>query len=85
MRGDTDPILRFHGAAHGVTGSCYEIETLNSRILVDCGLFQGSKSERELNYGPFPFPPEAIDAVILTAIARIRGWRNSVISLQETT
>ncbi|QKC96786.1 MBL fold metallo-hydrolase [Mesorhizobium sp. NZP2298] len=66
MRSDTDPILRFHGAARGVTGSCYEIETAHWRILVDCGLFQGSKSERELNYGAFPFPPEAIDAVILT-------------------
>ncbi|TPK62568.1 MULTISPECIES: MBL fold metallo-hydrolase [unclassified Mesorhizobium] len=62
----TDPILRFHGAAHGVTGSCYEIETSRWRVLVDCGLFQGSKSERELNYGQFPFPPETIDAVILT-------------------
>jgi metallo-beta-lactamase family protein len=62
----TDPVLRFHGAAHGVTGSCYEIETPSWRVLVDCGLFQGSKSEKELNYDPFPFPPEAIDAVILT-------------------
>ncbi|RVD67498.1 MBL fold metallo-hydrolase, partial [Mesorhizobium sp. M4A.F.Ca.ET.029.04.2.1] len=62
----TDPVLRFHGAAHGVTGSCYEIETPRARILVDCGLFQGSKSERALNYGAFPFPPEAIDAVVLT-------------------
>lgn len=68
MRGDRDkdPVLRFHGAAYGVTGSCYEIETSRARILVDCGLFQGSKSERGLNYGAFPFPPEAIDAVILT-------------------
>jgi len=66
MRGDTDPILRFHGAAGGVTGSCYEIQTPHARILIDCGLFQGSKSERELNYGAFPFPPEAIDAAILT-------------------
>ncbi|WP_376774821.1 MBL fold metallo-hydrolase [Mesorhizobium silamurunense] len=63
---DHDPILRFHGATRCVTGSCYEIETPHSRILVDCGLFQGSKSERELNYGAFPFPPDAIDAVILT-------------------
>ena len=60
------PILRFHGAAHGVTGSCYEIETRGCRILVDCGLFQGSKSEKELNYGDFPFDPGTVDAVVLT-------------------
>ena len=58
--------LRFRAAAHAVTGSSYEIEADSSRILVDCGLFQGSKSERELNYGPFPFLPAAIDAVVLT-------------------
>jgi metallo-beta-lactamase family protein len=53
MRGirETNPALRFHGAAHGVIGSCYEIETQRFRILAECGLFQGSKSERELNYG----------------------------------
>ncbi|MEK1891015.1 MAG: MBL fold metallo-hydrolase [Phyllobacterium sp.] len=60
------PRLHFHGAAHGVTGSCYEIETANSRILIDCGMFQGSKSERALNYEPFPFEPASIDAVVLT-------------------
>ncbi|WPZ34028.1 MBL fold metallo-hydrolase [Thalassobaculum sp. OXR-137] len=58
--------IRFHGAARCVTGSCYELETEQARILVDCGLFQGSKSERELNYGAFPFEPSAIDAVLLT-------------------
>lgn len=42
------------------------METDESRILVDCGLFQGSKSERELNYGSFPFRASAIDAMILT-------------------
>lgn len=60
------PILRFHGAARGVTGSCYEVEAGRARILVDCGMFQGSKTEKELNYGAFPFSPESIDAVILT-------------------
>lgn len=58
--------LHFHGAAHAVTGSCFEIETEKARILIDCGLFQGSKSERELNYGKFPFEPATIDAVVLT-------------------
>lgn len=60
------PRLHFHGAARGVTGSCFEIETEESRILIDCGMFQGSKSERALNYEPFPFDPQAIDAVVLT-------------------
>lgn len=60
------PRLRFHGAAQAVTGSCFELETGVSRILIDCGMFQGPKSERELNYGAFPFPPDRIDAVILT-------------------
>lgn len=60
------PRLRFHGAAHAVTGSCYELEVGNERILIDCGLFQGAKSERELNYGDFPFDPSRIDAVVLT-------------------
>jgi metallo-beta-lactamase family protein len=58
--------LTFHGAAGTVTGSCFALDTGSARILVDCGLFQGSKSERELNYGPFPFAPSEIDALILT-------------------
>ncbi|MDI7861720.1 MBL fold metallo-hydrolase [Rhizobiaceae bacterium n13] len=62
----SDPIIRFHGAAGQVTGSCHMVELQDSRILVDCGLFQGSKTEKELNYRPFPFIPDEIDAVILT-------------------
>lgn len=43
------PRLTFHGAAHGVTGSYFETETENSRILINCGMFQGPKSERALS------------------------------------
>jgi metallo-beta-lactamase family protein len=58
--------LRFLGAADTVTGSRYLLETATSRVLVDCGLFQGLKVLRERNRLPFPVPPESIDAVVLT-------------------
>ncbi len=61
-----NPRLHFHGAAGMVTGSSFLIEAGKTRVLVDCGLFQGSKTEKELNYRPFPFRPEALDAVLLT-------------------
>ncbi len=60
------PRLTFHGAARSVTGSCFRLETDHGEILIDCGLFQGSKTEKELNYRPFPFAPEKIAAVILS-------------------
>lgn len=60
------PIIRFHGAAETVTGSCFFVDTGDKRLLVDCGLFQGSKTEKELNYRAFPFEARQIDAVLLT-------------------
>lgn len=61
-----DPTLVFHGAAQTVTGSCTEIALDSTRILVDCGLFQGSRTLEELNYGDFAFAPDEIDAGVLT-------------------
>jgi metallo-beta-lactamase family protein len=58
--------LHFHGAAGGVTGSCYRLETGRATILVDCGMFQGPKTLKELNYRRFPFDPKALDAVLVT-------------------
>ena len=58
--------LRFLGAAHTVTGSCYMLEVQDSKILIDCGMFQGSKRIKELNREDFSFDPAELDAVLLT-------------------
>lgn len=58
--------LTFHGAARTVTGSCYMIETDEVKVIVDCGMFQGSKTMSQLNYRPFPFDPASVDAMLLT-------------------
>jgi metallo-beta-lactamase family protein len=59
--------LTVHGAAGCVTGSCYRLATADGRqLLVDCGMFQGSKSLKALNYDPFPFDARKIEAVLLT-------------------
>lgn len=58
--------LGFHGAAQTVTGSCMEVVHSGRRILIDCGLFQGSRSLEQLNRQPFTFRPEKIEGVILT-------------------
>lgn len=58
--------LTIHGAAQTVTGSCLELRSKRSRILIDCGLFQGSRSLEALNHEPLAFDPRQIDAVVLS-------------------
>lgn len=58
--------IKFCGASFGVTGSCHLLTTENHKVLLDCGQFQGGKSEEALNYEPFPFDPEEIECVILS-------------------
>ena len=58
--------VQFCGAARTVTGSCYRFQTPAGSFLVDCGLFQGQKTLKELNYSAFPFRAADIDTVLLT-------------------
>ena len=58
--------IHFHGASGTVTGSCYRIVHPKGQFLVDCGMFQGNKTVRDLNYKPLPFDPKAIDFLLLT-------------------
>lgn len=58
--------VKFLGAAGTVTGSKYLLTLNEKRILIDCGLFQGLKPLRELNWMDFHMDPSGIDAVLLT-------------------
>ncbi len=57
---------RCHGAARQVTGSCHLVACNDRRVLVDCGLFQGSQDVERANAGPFGFDPAGIDVLLLT-------------------
>ncbi len=58
--------VKFIGGAGTVTGSKTLIESNGIRILIDCGLFQGIKPLRELNWEALPILPSTIDFVLLT-------------------
>ena len=58
--------LSFHGAAQTVTGSMHLVEVNGSRILLDCGMYQGRRKESYEKNHNFPFDVNTIDAVILS-------------------
>lgn len=58
--------LAFYGGARQVTGANYLLDAGNIKILVDCGLFQGSRFAEFLNYEKFPYNSEEINFVFLT-------------------
>jgi metallo-beta-lactamase family protein len=86
--------VRFHGAAGEVTGSMHEIEAAGRRVLLDCGLIQGSRASEARNAAPFPFDPAQVDAVVLSHahidhIGRIpllvkRGFRGPIFAHPAT-
>jgi metallo-beta-lactamase family protein len=60
------PSIRFLGAAATVTGSRFLVRSGAAQVLVDTGLFQGSKDLRLRNWAPFPVDPSSLDAIVLT-------------------
>jgi len=86
--------VHFHGAAGSVTGSMHLVEAAGKRILLDCGLIQGSDAEEARNTEPFPFDVASIDAVILShahidhsgrlPLLTILGYRGPIHAQQAT-
>lgn len=58
--------IHFHGAAGEVTGSMHLVEAAGKRILLDCGMIQGSREAEARNAEPFPFDPASLDALVIS-------------------
>lgn len=86
--------LSFHGADRDVTGSCHLLECAGKRILIDCGLFQGSRELAQDNAEDFGFDAASIDFVLLThahldhcgrlPLLVKRGFRGEIIATRAT-
>jgi metallo-beta-lactamase family protein len=58
--------IHFLGGATTVTGSQHLLVTERAKVLIDCGMFQGSPNESIRNRVPFAYDPKDLDAVLLT-------------------
>ncbi len=58
--------LEFFGAAGEVTGSCHILHVGPYKLLLDCGMIQGSRKDEDRNHDEFPFAADQIDAVVLS-------------------
>jgi metallo-beta-lactamase family protein len=86
--------IHFLGGATTVTGSQFLLVTDQARVLVDCGLFQGSPNEAVRNRVPFAYDPAGLDAILLTHAhldhcgmiprAVIEGFRGPIIATHGT-
>ncbi|MCJ0825997.1 MBL fold metallo-hydrolase [Luteimonas sp. 50] len=86
--------VHFHGAAGMVTGSMHLVEAAGKRVLLDCGMIQGSRDAEALNLADFPFEVEAIDAIVVSHahidhIGRVpllvkRGYRGPIYAQEAT-
>jgi len=86
--------VKFHGAAGEVTGSLHEVEAAGKRLLMDCGMIQGSPEAEARNAEAFPFEPSTLDALIVSHahidhIGRIpllvqRGFKGPIYAQQAT-
>ena len=86
--------ITFLGAADTVTGSRHLVEAGGTRVLLDCGLFQGYKTLRERNWAPLGVAPAEIDAVVLShahldhsgwlPVLVKQGFKGAVIASQGT-
>lgn len=86
--------VHFHGAAGEVTGSLHEVEAAGHRLLLDCGMIQGSPEAERRNFDPFGFDAAALDALVISHahidhIGRVplllkRGFRGDI-HAQEAT